>query len=541
MECDICSKRPSANLPFHCQACARSALYSLRIDHVKRLLEKETLGRQVKAIVYGPRHTPPKGAISSEPPLQNAQSVQKFELERSLAETAASQERIEQISRQADILKERIENYKKEVADRKAAAAVHRTATDTARATLKSRQVGSIEALKKSIKKTSHRHDVLYSQVTSSREYLCKEAASLAGLRRHDHDSVEGTPGQYYTIGGTEIVDLRDLNNASPQRVNTSLTNCARLLTLTCQYLQVRLPAEIILPLRDRPLAVLTPSSSYLAHSGDHPGKPLASRPSNASPSASYSLEQHGLRAVHLDRPLPLLAKDNPAAYAILLEGMTLLAWDIAWLCRTQGLPIASEHWSDVCAIGRNLYLLLLPPPRPPPTKPTPTKTTATHTAKPVLLLDKPATSSLRPHNPEISPAPPPVTSTLGILSHGTAHAYLLSAAPFAIYAFDVSARWKFASHLRVVDKLKGHLLAEMSGQEWEMLNESEYYGAAESVRRVQRGGALDGGGDAAGVDGGAVAAEVWDGGKAEKGVQNEDGKARGTSGWTKLKSRGLS
>jgi len=74
-------------------------------------------------------------------------------------------------------------------------------------------------------------------------------------------------------------------------------------------------------------------------------------------------------RPLHIEKKLSEVAKEDSVAYALFVEGMTLLVWDIAWICKTQGLSVGDNSWEEVCAMGRNLWQLLAaasPVPRPP-------------------------------------------------------------------------------------------------------------------------------------------------------------------------------
>jgi len=75
---------------------------------------------------------------------------------------------------------------------------------------------------------------------------------------------------------------------------------------------------------------------------------------------------------------------------------------------------------------------------------------------------------------------------------------------------------WRLASPHRLIDKVKSHLLTEMSGAEWELIAESEW-----DVEREDEQAVLVGGMRPADVDPENVT------------------KAKGSSGWTVLRGRG--
>ena len=162
-------------------------------------------------------------------------------------------------------------------------------------------------------------------------------------------------------------------------------------------------------------------------------------------------------RPLFVDRTLLKLAKDDPAAYSLSLEGMALLAWDISWVCWTQGLSTASETWEDIYDVGRNLWLLLAAPP---PL----VKSLSTREQQHRIPPGKEPAKS-----PTISPSSRPAAST-EYYSHGTAHSFLGSAE-----GMEFMNSWKMPSPIRIADKLKSTLSGEMANAEWELLEESEW------------------------------------------------------------------
>ena len=70
------------------------------------------------------------------------------------------------------------------------------------------------------------------------------------------------------------------------------------------------------------------------------------------------------LESKDLEEKVPQFAKKDPITFNFFLEAISLLAWDVAWVCRTQGLDAGTETWEDVCNIGGNLWQLLLSKPQ---------------------------------------------------------------------------------------------------------------------------------------------------------------------------------
>lgn len=322
------------------------------------------------------------------------------------------------------------------------------------------------------------------------------------------------------------------MSGASPTQVTTSITHLAHLVHLVSHYLSLRLPAEITLAHRDYPLpTIFSPSASYSLREVPYPGS-TPSHSSNSSPSASHTLDQRAStrpRPLHLTRKLSVLAKEDSVAYGLFVEGITLLAWDIAWVCQTQGLPIGTTSWEDVCAMGKNLWQLLVADPVVSPlTRPNPAPISGLVPARDLPSRPAPPRHLPPPHLPTSEN----LTTTrvqLGHFSHGTAHSFLAAAD-----GSEYMRGWRLQFPAKVIDKVKAMLLSERTGAEWEILDGNEW--EEEPVPGLTGRDGNGPGDEKEVVEGPAE-------GAGEKVVPaegvGEEGKARGTSGWTKLKSRG--
>jgi hypothetical protein len=355
MQCDICLRSGSSKLPFLCPVDARNALYEPRIQHARVLLEKDALDKQISAIT-APEETEPvagySGAGTSEP-------KSFLDVENSLAETAAAEERTRRIIEAADELKGKVQAARADIARRRAILERRRSELATAANGQDLRRAKSLEDLEKKTKMTNYKWNQLHTTTAQSRAFLCGEAAKLYGLQRLR--SSNGGWSNEYSIANVNIVDLRAMNIASPAQITTALSHIAHLLVLATHYLAIRLPAEITLPHRDYPLPTILP----LEHSYKHPHIPFpGSTPltsSNTSPTASRHEHVPDLprpRPLYIYKHLPILAKEDPGAYALFLEGATLLAYNIAWLCKSQYIPVGPSSpttFENICAIGHNL------------------------------------------------------------------------------------------------------------------------------------------------------------------------------------------
>lgn len=543
MQCDVCQRSPSNRLPFNCTLCARSALYQPRIQLAQTLLQTEALGKEVEQNVTGVSQTnkATKNATTKAPGSNPTWTVQ-----RAAAEQRASEEKSRHIYDHVQTLREEIQKTKADIAARRKALQRRRSDLASAKQELSRCRPHPVEDVEKGMRRTEQRWDTLHHKTAESRVFLCREAAVLYGLQQRKRKK-GGLGRDVYIIGGVPIADLRDLNSKciytslilqhtltnpldlSPTQLSTANTNVAHLVHLVSHYLSLRLPAEITLPHRDFPLpTILSPSLSYTGREFPYPGS-TPSHSSNNSPSASRHADQRPLprpRPLHLNKKLSVLAKDDQVAYASFVEGITFLAWDIAWLCKTQGIDVGGSSWEEVCAMGKNLWqLLVAPPSRPPLPREVSTRTNA---SKPPI--SRTATAVARIPLTERSKETPP----MGHFSHGTAYGYLATAS-----GTEYMRDWRLQAPLKVIEKVKAMLLSERTGAEWELLEGNEWEEAEAETNKIAKAvakpaieetGILVKGED--GVERGAD----WSGREGASGRGDEERK--GTSGWMKVKSR---
>lgn len=112
---------------------------------------------------------------------------------------------------------------------------------------------------------------------------------------------------------------------------NVSLHLLAHLLVLVSHYLGLKLPNEIILSGRDSPATSMR---------GLLNNRHLATRP------------------LHAESALSVMVRENPTAHSKFIEGVSMLALDIAWLCYSQGLLI--NEVDDAANIGHCMWKLLV-------------------------------------------------------------------------------------------------------------------------------------------------------------------------------------
>lgn len=266
----------------------------------------------------------------------------------------------------------------------------------------------------------------------------------------------------------------------SPEVISTVFAHVAHILVLASHYLAIRLPAEITLPHRDYPRpTIFSVNSSY--HHGDvpFPGTAMSGRSGNPRP-----------RPLFIEKALLTLAKDDPNTYSAFLEGVGLLAHDVAWLCASQGVSFGDrESYDDVCNIGHNLWRLLIG------------DQLHRRSVEPTFpsSLTPPAGSPRDGDNGDVTKP----KSMIGRWSHGTAHTSLTSAE-----GVEFVRNFKIYAPLKLADRLKKRLASEAPMLEWENIEGDEFEDGFEDVRAA---GTSDG---------------------------TSGGTSRGTSGWTRVKHR---
>jgi len=247
------------------------------------------------------------------------------------------------------------------------------------------------------------------------------------------------------------------------------------------------------------------------------------SHSSTTSPEASRTLDPRihlpKPRTLFVDRPLPHLSAEDPLAYSSFMEGVALLAYNVAWLCRSQGMKENFKRWDDVCPLGRNLYRLLI----------------AQETYLPQRLAN-PLDKDLATGSPGAAHRKTPVG--LGQLSHATSHSFL-NTAENAHYL----SGWGLTP-TKMVDELKAFLLAEQQAQEWDVVNQREW---EDMEKLIAEDPVLVGEKrreHAPWDDGRSFLASAMSNGKssaspyADASEAEHSGRKKGTSGWMKLKSR---
>lgn len=490
MECDICHRGHDAKrLPFLCTVDSRNQIYESRIKHLQLIIENENLQDQAG--------------------LPNAITTPNRDLQNSLqAQQRSAEDRTTHILAAADKLRNDIKAAKEEIQARKAALSRRKSDLSSIAEGLAERKTRQQNDVEKSIGMLKYRMGRCSEDMAKTRSFLCKEAARLYGLKR----TKKGSSQRYeYQLGKVAVVDLTAMNckshsrsifmsscscrtALSPESISTSLAHVAHVLMITSHYLGVRLPAAITVPHRDYPRpTIFNLTGSYLnAGAGIFPGTGYVTPTAEARESDSQHISRP--RPLFIDKPLSQISKEDPAAYSYFLEGVTLLAYNIAWLCSTQGIPIGDRSsFEDICSMGRNLYSLLI------------SQQTESGNVFPGDSVNKSSATNLDDGDAQ--------NNWMGRYSHVTTCYFLTGA-----NGTDFTKNFKLPNPMKLADKLKKKLVSETPTPDWEMLDDDAWKieeGTAETLL-IETQNRLD----------------------QDEPAESKSSPRRGSSGWMKVKNR---
>jgi hypothetical protein len=238
---------------------------------------------------------------------------------------------------------------------------------------------------------------------------------------------------------------------ASAEAITTSLAHVSHILFLASHYLAVRLPAEVTLPHRDYPYPTIFNVPNSYRHGEITPSG--ASTPTPSQPSTTGAPYSPRPRPLYIHKTLPQLLKDDPAAYSLFLEGVSLLAYDIAWLCSSQGILISDKApFEDICQMGKNLYSLLVEHP-----------VSAKNAHPPAAALGGAATN--------IGDQDEATTRNwVGRYSHGTTF-YFLGGSDGS----ELVRAFKLPNPTKLADKLRKKLIGDAPVPDWEVLDDDAW------------------------------------------------------------------
>jgi Vacuolar sorting 38 and autophagy-related subunit 14 len=223
MECDVCGRSQTPKLPFHCPTCARSALYTLRIEHAELLLDKESMGRKVQAVVKNGSSVARENVSLAGAIVDTTECGTTCEVEQMRSETIALEERISLIAQRADTLRKEMEEHRRKISEKKSEIKQRSSDWESATYGLGERSAKELETAQSAIRRRLRRWDLTHQDIVTGRVSLCKAAAGLACLKRGKRIE-SGRKIEFFTIGADiPIFDLRDLNGRNMHTQTSNL------------------------------------------------------------------------------------------------------------------------------------------------------------------------------------------------------------------------------------------------------------------------------------------------------------------------------
>ncbi|KEZ42224.1 Uncharacterized protein SAPIO_CDS6076 [Scedosporium apiospermum] len=431
---------------------------------LQALLENEELRGRIDGLVSQADGELGESASPSSLP------AKKLAMESLVSRQSAAEDRTAQILARAEKLRADVESARAEINARRETNTRRRSDLASVSNGIDARRIKALDETENATLSLRGRWNRNSDQMAGTRAFLCKEAAKLYGLKRIK----KGSSKYEYKLGGIDVIDLTSMNALPPEVISTSLSHIAHILILASHYLALRLPAEINMPRSDHPRpTIYNLASSYRHADGEEQSLGNVkikqsngddTSGNNRGPSDFGGGRNRDLgntsrpRPLFVDKPLPVLAKEDPSAHSFFLEGVTLLAYDIAWACMTQNVPIGDRgSFEDLCNMGRNLYNLLIGQ-----------QLHNTQTPKLYPPLSAPSgTSDGDDPDQTKTGLPPPV---MGRFSHGTTHTFLGSAS-----GTEFIRSFKLPTPIKLADKLKKKLMSELTVPEWEVVENGDW------------------------------------------------------------------
>lgn len=516
MDCDICLRVPEEALNFLCASCARTSAYLPRLEYAQILLEKVNLSSKVEqSISYD--QTP----SGSNKPDQTADDRKVWHNELKHVQINEIKQTIQHSKVTRDQIHVECKGLRDQIMELKAKIAEKRRNLATIKSKVPQNRDSNLSSLSAANSTTTSSFARLQQRSSSNRATLCREAAFLMRLRQRRRQK-DAIGKEQYSIAGLTLPDLRDISNVRCVDLTAVLGSVVHLVLLVAFYLGVRLPAEIHMPAPNHALPTISaPSASYTGRRIE------TSSPNASSMSNSPSASKHEIGASLRPRSLFIGSDDREErifnfqqrethAFNLFVEGITLLAWDIAWLCRTQGFGLGTNSWEEICNIGKNLHQLLIAYPQAP---------SLTRIQSDKMLQRRPSQS--RKASTALEEARRETVGKLAQYSDVSAAAAVGNRTSQA----EVMRLWEYSNWQAVALPLRRTLLTEIASADWELLEDQEFDDGGEQFDEAVfvKSRALDG--------------QQYDDARSIMTTRTrfEDeasSRAPGTSGWTKLKSR---
>jgi len=173
------------------------------------------MGYRLESVVQSEGNAPRENISLSGAIIDTAECSKTYHLEKMQSEAIALKERADIVAGKAEDLKQEMEKLRKEMAASKTVLSQRKSDLEAASYGIKDRSTKELDVVRAATRYTKRRWDLEHDEMVKCKAILCREAASLAGLRM-TRQVDKAKKRDKFTIGtGTPIFDLRELNSKS--------------------------------------------------------------------------------------------------------------------------------------------------------------------------------------------------------------------------------------------------------------------------------------------------------------------------------------
>ena len=203
--CDICQRAPSDKLGLYCHRCARGTLYESRIGLAQRILERESLGREIEEASKDDGALLTTGRDSKDTRRSLSHNSTRAEYRMIAARTQI-------ILDDSRSLQAEIERMRSQLAETKASIVRRRRHIKAAAQEIIYEEETTVKPVQEAIESRKVTWDRLHKRIVNGRQVLPQELVSLYGLQVRRRSKASGSRDSYQ-IAGVPIFNLKELNS----------------------------------------------------------------------------------------------------------------------------------------------------------------------------------------------------------------------------------------------------------------------------------------------------------------------------------------
>lgn len=157
-----------------------------------------------------------------EGPLKLRDQISKhWTLQRILGKREESSARTKILADHIGALRSEIKDKKLDISQRKLELAQRYSDAESAKYHISERECATLTGIQNNTKRTEHIWHALHNRTAEARVFLCREAATLFGLRQLV-EKINGELKETYIVGGVPIIHLRDMNGKYMANLSSS-------------------------------------------------------------------------------------------------------------------------------------------------------------------------------------------------------------------------------------------------------------------------------------------------------------------------------